>query len=67
MTMLWDAFFGGGANKDYSYILSVAETVNGVTKNTAYTYDKLNRIASVIGDKGADSYYEYGYRGIIVC
>ena len=44
-------------------ILTVNETVGTTQHKTAYTYDKLNRISSVSGSKGADSYYEYDARG----
>lgn len=44
-------------------ILTINETVEGISNNVSYGYDKLNRIASTSGTKGADSYYEYDYRG----
>ena len=44
-------------------ILTTTETVGTVQNSVAYTYDKLNRISSVAGTKGADSYYEYDARG----
>ncbi|MBP3360063.1 MAG: RHS repeat protein, partial [Clostridia bacterium] len=44
-------------------ILTTNETVGTVQNSTAYTYDKLNRISTVSGTKGADSYYEYDARG----
>ena len=44
-------------------ILTVNESVGEAQNSTTYTYDKLNRIASVAGTKGVDSYYEYDARG----
>ncbi|MBQ8526598.1 MAG: RHS repeat-associated core domain-containing protein [Clostridia bacterium] len=44
-------------------ILTTTETVGTTQNSVTYTYDKLNRIASVAGTKGADSYYEYDARG----
>ena len=44
-------------------ILTVTEAVGETQHNTSYTYDKLNRISTVSGTKGADSYYEYDSRG----
>ena len=46
-----------------SNILTTTENVGTTQNSIAYTYDKLNRIASVAGTKGADSYYEYDARG----
>ena len=53
---------------EYTYdnngnILTTNETVGEQQNSITYTYDKLNRIATVSGTKGADSYYEYDYRG----
>ena len=44
-------------------ILTTTETVGTTQNSVTYTYDKLNRIASAAGTKGADSYYEYDARG----
>ncbi len=44
-------------------ILTTTQTVGEKTDNVNYTYDKLNRISSVYGSKGADSYYEYDMCG----
>ena len=44
-------------------ILTANESAGNDTDNTTYSYDKLNRITSVISTKNADSYYEYDYRG----
>ena len=44
-------------------ILTVNEAVESETDTVNYTYDKLNRISTVSGTKGADSYYEYDERG----
>ena len=46
-----------------SNILTTTENVGTSQNSVTYTYDKLNRIASVAGTKGADSYYEYDARG----
>lgn len=61
---------GTSVLSSYSYtydsngnILTANESVGNNTNNTTYSYDKLNRITSVIGTKNADSYYEYDYRG----
>ena len=44
-------------------ILTTTEIAEEQQNNVTYTYDNLNRISTVSGTKGADSYYEYDSRG----
>lgn len=44
-------------------ITNISEVVENTEDETNFSYDKLNRIATVSGTKGADSYYEYDERG----